>query len=158
VHCRINEPRHPTLSKNPKFYSHKFKQAALNYELAISIIDGHLIWVNGPFPAATHDVTVFRRDLKAKIPHGGKLIGDKGYLGEQNLISTPNSTDPRDVRKFKSRARSRHETFNAKVKTFECISGQFHHGIAKHKIAFEAVCVICQYETELTSPLFHLLV
>ena len=24
VHCRIHEPKHPTLSKNPQFYSHKF--------------------------------------------------------------------------------------------------------------------------------------
>jgi hypothetical protein len=29
----VDEPIHPVLGKNPKFYSHKFKQAALLYEL-----------------------------------------------------------------------------------------------------------------------------
>jgi DDE superfamily endonuclease len=109
IHCRINEPRHPELSKNPKFYSHKFHQAALNYELAVSVTESRLLWMNGPFPASVHDVTVFRRDLKARVPRGGKLIGDKGYIGERNIISTPRSRDPQHLRKFKSRARARHE-------------------------------------------------
>jgi hypothetical protein len=35
VHCRINEPKHPTLSRDKRYYSHKFNQAAVNYELGI---------------------------------------------------------------------------------------------------------------------------
>ena len=38
VHCRIHKPKHPTLSKNPQFYSHKFNQAGVNYELGLSVI------------------------------------------------------------------------------------------------------------------------
>jgi DDE superfamily endonuclease len=160
IHCRINEPRHPVYSKNPKFYSHKFHEAALNYELAVSVTESRLLWVNGPFPAAVGDLTVFRRDLKAKVPPGGKLIGDKGYRGEdvRHIISTPRSSDPRELRKFKSRARSRHERFNGMVKSFDCIAERFRHGIHCHKIVFEAVCVICQYQVELVSPLFDVLI
>jgi DDE superfamily endonuclease len=158
IHCRINEPRHPELSKNPKFYSHKFHQAALDYELAVSVTESRLLWMNGPFPASVHDVTVFRRDLKARVPRGGKLIGDKGYIGERNIISTPRSRNPQHLRNFKSRARARHERFNGMVKTFDCISGQFRHGIRCHKIVFEAVCVVCQYQIELVSPLFDVLI
>jgi hypothetical protein len=90
----------------------------------------------------------------AKIPAGKKVIGDKGYRGEKAIISTPNSHDPEDVRHFKSRVRARHESFNAKIKNFACLDVRFRHGIVKHRICFEAVCVIVQYQLENGSPLF----
>ena len=31
------------------------------------------------------------------------------------------------------------------IKSFKCLSDVFHHGMEKHKVAFEAVCVIVQY-------------
>jgi uncharacterized membrane protein len=58
------------------------------------------------------------------------------------------------LRKFKSRAQSHHESFYAQLKVFWCLDVRFCHGIEKHKIAFEAVCVICQYQLENGSPLF----
>jgi hypothetical protein len=110
--------------------------------------------MNGPFPAGTTDIQVFRQALKNNIPVGSKVIADKGYRGEKETISTPSSHDNEQVRKLKSRARSRHETFNARIKIFQCLDQQFRHGIEKHKIVFEAVCVICQYQLENGSPLF----
>ena len=157
VHCRLNEPKHPTKSKNPGFYSHKFHQAALDYELAVSIFENKLVWMNGPFPSGKHDINVFRErgGLKEKIPPGKKVIGDNGYRGEPGIISTPNNRhDTLEVRKFKSRARARHESFNARIKIFQCLNARFRHGIEKHQICFEAVCVICQYQLENGSPLF----
>jgi hypothetical protein len=102
----VDEPKHPTLSKNPRFYSHKFKQAGVDYELGISVHHNSLVWMNGPFPAGDHDINVFRskQGLKAKIPTGKKVIGDKGYIGEKAIISTPNSHDPAELQKFKSHA------------------------------------------------------
>ena len=157
MHCRVAEPKHPTQSKNPKYYSHKFKQAGLGYELGVSVFLNRLVWMNGPFPAADHDIKVFReKGLKDMIPIGKKIIGDNGYRGENDIISTPNNAhDPVELRKFKSRARARHESFNARIKNFRCLAMQFRHGVAKHKIVFEAVCVICQYQLENGSPLFH---
>jgi len=52
----VNEPIHPVLGKNPKFYSHKFQQAALLYELACSIYENKLVWMRGPFKASRHDI------------------------------------------------------------------------------------------------------
>jgi hypothetical protein len=158
VHCRIHEPKHATKSKDRSYYSHKFKQAGLNYELGISVYDNALVWLNGPFKASQHDLTIFRtaNGLKEMIPEGRRVIADNGYASsqERNTISTPNSHDPRDVRKFKSRARARHESFNAKIKNFRSLAEQFRHGVTNHKIVFEAVCVICQYQLENGSPLF----
>lgn len=154
MHCRVNEPIHPVLGKNPKFYSHKFKQAGLLYELACSIYENKLVWMRGPFNASRHDITQFRSELLAKIPVGKKGVGDNGYRGEPNALSTPNSQDPPELRKFKSRARARQESFNARIKVFQCLDQRFRHGIKKHKICFEAVCVIVQYQLENGSPLF----
>lgn len=154
VHCKVNEPIHPVYSKNPKYYSHKSNGPALDYELGISVFDNKLVWMKGPKPAATHDITVYREALKNKIPAGKRAIGDNGYRGEPNTISAPNSHDSKELRRFKSRARARHESFNARIKNFKCLSERFRHGIDKHRICFEAVCVIVQYQLENGSPLF----
>jgi hypothetical protein len=156
VHCRVNEPIHPTLSKNPKYYSHKHKQAALTYELAISVYENKLVHLKGPKPAATHDITVYRKKLKGKIPAGKRAICDNGYHGEPNTISTPSSRDPQELRRFKSWARARHESFNGRIKNFKCLAERFRHGKHKHQICFEAVCVIVQYQFENGSPLFDI--
>ena len=39
MHCRVHEPKHPTLSNNPQYYSHKFKQAGLNYESVDTLVN-----------------------------------------------------------------------------------------------------------------------
>jgi hypothetical protein len=155
VHCKVFEPKHPTLSKNKEYYSHKFNSSAVDYELGISVFDHRLVWMNGPFKAGKPDINVFRdKGLKERIPAGKRIIGDNGYRNEYAIISTPNSHDPADLRKFKSRARARHESFNARIKNFKCLSESFRHGVGKHKVVFEAVCVICQYQLEHGSPLF----
>ena len=158
VHCRVHEPKHPTKSKDSTYYSHKFKQSALNYELGISVYDNALVWLNGPTKASQHDITLFRTPdgLKETIPQGKRVVADRGYASKQEaaILSTPNSQDPVNVRKFKSRARARHESFNAKIKNFRVLSECFRHSLDNHKTAFEAICVICQYQLENGSPLF----
>lgn len=158
THCNVNEPKHPTMSKNPKYYSHKNKKPALTYELALSLWEARLVWINGPEKASVHDITVFcsRDGLKEKTPQGKRGIGDLGYRGEKGIISTPNSHDPEDLRKFKSRARSRQETFNARIKFHACLDVRFRHSLEKHEIVFEACCVIVQYQMENGSPVFDI--
>jgi len=155
VHCHLDEPKHPMMSKNPAFYSHKFNKASLTYELGISIFEMRLVWVNGPFPASRSDIKIFRENgLKNMIPPGKRIVGDNGYIGEPGIISTPNSHDPEQLRIFKRRVWSRHESFNSRLKAFKCLDVRFRHGVKKHKIVFEAICIICQYQLENGSPLF----
>jgi hypothetical protein len=105
VHCRTNETIDPTFAKNTKLYSHKFNQAGLGYELAISLFDNALVWINGPFLGSKHDVTIFRENggLKGKTPFGKRGIADKGYRGEKGVLDTPSSHDSAVLRKFKVR-------------------------------------------------------
>ena len=88
------------------------------------------------------------------IPAGKRVIADNGYRGEKAIISTPNSHDPPELQKFKSHARSRHESFNSRLKEFGSLEQCFCHCFAKHKLVFEAIVVICQYQLENGSPLF----
>ena len=165
VHCQIEEPKHPTLSKNPAFWSHKYNAAGLGYEIGIAIFEKKVVWLKGPFRAGKPDISVFKNGeddededevgLYDKIPPGHKGIADKGYPGCWDKLSKSNSHDSDAVRKLKGRARAHHETFNGGLKNFNCLSQKFRHkDIDKHRLCFHAVSVICIYQLENGSPLF----
>jgi DDE superfamily endonuclease len=159
THCWINEPKHPDWSQDRQYYSHKFAKAGINYELAIAIATQRLVWMAGPYKAGTNDVTIFKSGLKLKLAEcGKKAIGDRGYTGHHEQVSTYNAHDSRNVKKFKSRALKRHETFNFMTKRFKCLDGRFRHGVDRFATCFEAVCVICQYQIEHDMPLYDVLI
>jgi hypothetical protein len=148
VHYRRNEPTHGRYSKNTKYYSHKNKTAAVNYEIAIHIYKPQVVHFYGPVTASTPDITVFRKELLDKIPDGYFAIADKGYLGECEKVMTPNSHDTPETRKFKGRARARQEAFNKMTKRFKCLDERCIHKEPQHKLLIEAVVVVCQYQIE----------
>lgn len=160
THCWIAEPGHPEFSQDSSYYSHKFNKAGINYELGIALASQKLIWMNGPFKAGMNDVSIFRNEgLKDRLSVlQKKAIGDAGYNGHQEQCVTPNPNDSVRVKKFKSRALKRHETFNGMTKAFDALSGRFRHSRDKFPIVFEAICVICQYKIELEEPLFDILI
>ena len=45
VHFRFHERKHATKSKDPDYYSHKFKGAGLSYEFALHLLKPQLVWV-----------------------------------------------------------------------------------------------------------------
>lgn len=154
THCPTFEPKHPIYNQDKAYFSYKFNQAAFNYEIAISVFENKVLWVDGPHAGSKHDITIFREKLMAKVPAGKRGIADNGYKGEPTVLCTPNTHDPKELRQFKSRARARQESFNKRTKNFKCLSTDFRHGIIKHKVLFEAICVILQYELENGKPLF----
>jgi hypothetical protein len=151
---------HPDWSQDSKYFSHKFGKAGINYELGVAIASSRLVWMNGPFKAGTNDVTIFKdHGLKKKLSSlEKKAIGDKGYTGHADVVSYFNKFDARPVKKFKSRALRRHETFNGMIKRYRVLCGQFRHGVKSVATSFEAVCVLCQYQIEFDEPLFDVLV
>ena len=64
--------------------------------------------MNSPFPESVHDLTMFRAEggLKEKMGETGNIraVGDKGYRGENALISVHSLLDTPEVREFKKRA------------------------------------------------------
>jgi hypothetical protein len=81
VHCRIQEPMHETWSKNPKYYSHKNNTSGFNYEIAISVVEGHCCWINGPFPAGRNDMSIYNEPegLKEKNEDVPGQAGDRRF-------------------------------------------------------------------------------
>lgn len=163
VHCRIREPR---TDPGSKWYSHKTNSAGLAYELAIAIRSDRLVHVRGPFPASTHDITIFRGGKKGeepkaqdaltfKIPIGKRAIGDSGYRGEPDKIAITREGDSTLVKQFKARMKARHETFNGRLKSFNILDLPFRHKFQFHGEVFVAVCVVVQYDLENGHGLFE---
>ena len=148
-------------SHDPHYYSHKHNKVGLDYELGISLVENHLLWMRGPFPAGSNDITIFRvRGLRDQlIERQQKAIGDKGYDGGPNCVSTYNAHDNEGVKLFKSRALGRHESFNGLLKQNKFFDTRFRHNKERFACAFEACCVLTHYriiETEI--PLFYIVI
>ena len=165
VHFTINEVR---TKPGPEWFDPKSHSAGLAYEVAVAIRSSRIVWTNGPHPASKHDMTIFRGGTKKektetweqnslyfKIPAGKKAIGDSGYAGEPEKIAISLPGHSVATKKFFARIKSRHETVNSRFKFFNILDHRFRHGREKHKMCFEAVCVIVQYDMENGHPLFE---
>jgi hypothetical protein len=155
THCRISEPEAVPSSQ---WFSHKLNKPGVSYEIAVDLTDSKIAWINGPFPAAKHDIAIYRQEntgLKWKIPDGKKVIADRGYKGAANKeLSTPNVFDDKETSIFKRRARARQETVNKKMKDFNILDNRFRHLVKKHKSVFEAFAVIVQMDMDNGLKLF----
>ena len=160
THGPIHEPSvGETRAKNPVYYSHKTNGPAFAYEFALDIFQDRLVWMNGPFPASTPDREIFKNGLMEKIPEGMRVIADRGYSGQplQHIISLPNPYDNAQLKNFKARASARQEDFNSLLKKFKICELTFRHDrdrIQKHKTAWTAVAIICQYHFEIDKSLW----
>ena len=169
VHCRTYEAR-----KNPtaKVYSHKTHGPGVAYELGIAVYENRLVWINGPFHASTHDITIFRGEaermfpnpndpseresLKSKLSDGQRAVADGGYKGEapgKTVVAREGHS--KEVTNHLNRIRARHESFNGRLKGFRILAETFRHGKEKHQTVFEAGCVLIQYDLENGHPLME---
>jgi hypothetical protein len=147
THCAIQEPS----PWSPIWSSHKLGgKPGLNYEIVLQIDKPRLLWIYGPSaPGAENDIKVFKTVLLQKLQqltadHGVTFrgIGDKGYRGAPEFLSTRNDLDPPEISEFKNRVLARHESFNQKLKMFDVLSGVFRHDIELHPVCFESVGVL----------------
>jgi hypothetical protein len=71
------------------FYSGKHRRHGMNLQV-IASPHGDIVWVSGPLPGAVHDLTAARIwGIIAELAASGLVpLGDKGYLGEED-IRTP---------------------------------------------------------------------
>lgn len=146
--CPILEPRPFSRS----WFSHKFKGAAIKYEIALDL-EGNIVWVSPPYRGSINDKVIFRQGLQDMIPHKYLAIVDKGYNMTDKLAPI-NAFDDREVILFKKRILARHETVNKRIKDFAITSTKFRHDIPFHDVCFDAVATICQYNIENGDPLF----
>jgi hypothetical protein len=161
VHCQIQEPR-----KVPekKWYSHKFNGPAVTYQIVLSLRENKVLFISGPYPAGQSDIIVFRKDdgILHQIPPGKRIVADRGYNGEAEVLSVPSHLhDSLTVTNFKKRARARQETFNARLKEFKILDVPFRHlnklpheqeySLVEHKRVFESISVMVEYDLKYRS-------
>ncbi len=89
--------------------------------------DGDIVWVSGPLPGAVHDLTAARiwgvvRELAAS---GLVVLGDKGYLGEDD-IRTPyrgrnKPASQKEANRAHARLRAPGEHANAQTKSWRIL-------------------------------------
>jgi hypothetical protein len=91
-----------------------------------------------------------------KIEGGQRFVGDSGYRGEPKKVSITRPGDSVEMKRFKARVKSRHETFNGRIKSFLVLAMPFRHDISQHQQCFESVCIAVQYDIENGHPLFQI--
>ena len=63
------------------------------------------------------------------------------------ILAIPNHFD-KNLKNSKSYMRAQYETFNSPIWIFECLQNTFYHGFNKYKMAFDAICIIIQYQMD----------
>lgn len=131
------------------YYSHKFKGGGLTYEIAICMRSDDIVSFNGPFPAAKHDLTMFRSSLKTKLLPWEKVRGDKGYRGDPKVVIN----QWEDIQG--QGVQWHHEHINKRMKQFNCLRQMFRHDLNKHQLCFKAVMTITQIHIEHGEYLYY---
>ena len=138
-----------------EWYSHKFDGPGLRYEIGVAIKTGDIVWFNGPFPCGSHnDLKIFRRNMKLMLGPGEMVIADRGYIGDEKVVTPDNFKNARH-KKAMGIARARHETINGRLKNWGILKQIFRHHRNKHHIVFKCILVLTQIDIETGNPPFQ---
>ena len=133
---RIQEP----IPFDPRWFSHKFKSAALRYEVGICIQTGEIVWINGPFACGSWpDLRIARTDLIYMTDPEEKILADGGYADGDEFFEVPHKGEVSEDQRMKARARARHETVNRRFKVWNIVKKVFRHSSDKHGMVFLAI-------------------
>ena len=130
--------------------------------IALKLQESNYVFIAGPFIGGVLDAQMMvDSGLQKLLVEKKKVVMvDQGFYSDnaahRETHAYPDEIDEPQLHKFKSRERLRHETFNGRLKYFAIMEQTFKHGFKKHKIAFEAVVVIVQYQMENGYPLFSI--
>jgi hypothetical protein len=148
--------RIPELGK--KFYSWKYRKSGLRYEVALCILTGDIVWINGPYEAGIwNDISIFRDSLVSNLEPNERVEADDGYLGEHpQHVKCPAGIGNLKITEYmQQRVRNRQETINERFKNFEILKQVFRHDIILHGDVFRAIAVILQLTINAGEILFE---
>jgi len=141
---RIFEQRKPCFWTG--WWSEKFNHPGVRYEICVSIINGDIVWINGPFPAgAFSDLKIFRQKLMMWLGATEKVDADEGYEGESLFIRIPSDMAEGSPEAIQAgRARARQETMNRHLKQFNILHQTYRHNLDDHGSVLRACAVTAQ--------------
>ena len=139
---RISEPK----PFHPGFYSHKFEDAGLRYELDVSVYNGSIVWLHGPFPAGKYsDQAIFNLKMRNALLKNEVVLTDRGYGGSKVVHD---SIDADSSNQRTGRLRAYHENVNGCLKLFGSLNQKWRHPLEKHPTCFFAVVTVVQLKIE----------
>ena len=156
----INEPYPYQREWSKSWFSPKFHGPGLRYEIAISILSGDIVWVNGPFPCGDfNDLQIFMDfGLKDNLEKDERVEADDGYGGADPEFTRTRSSifHSKLTAGVRNEVRARHETANKRIKQFAALSGVFRHDLCKHSTVFLAIVLATQIAIEEGESLFEI--
>jgi hypothetical protein len=151
-------------------FSHKFNDAGLTYEVAISIFNGMICWINGPFKSSYGDKMIFIEGLGRALLHWEYVHSDKGYRHNDSNCEDEeinelchkllykglheSKQDCEEIRQMRARQEIIHslfKDFNVLCTKFRC-NGSLEERMEKHGICFFAVAVVVQFLLQEGNP------
>ena len=158
VDFRIEEPYPYERQWSRRWYTNKFSGPGLRYEIAICILTGELVWINGPFsPGVYNDYKIFMEcGLKSMLEKNERIEADDGYLGADPAYAKAKSAPWHSESSLviRNNVRARHETINNRMKFFGILRHVFKNGVEKHQDIVLAVAVLVQLSIQMGEPLF----
>mmetsp|Transcript_20385 Transcript_20385/g.20654 ORF Transcript_20385/g.20654 Transcript_20385/m.20654 type:complete len:176 (-) Transcript_20385:90-617(-) len=141
------------------WFSYKFRNTGLRYEIGLCIKTGYIVWVHGPFPCGDYnDITIFRSALLHELDENERVECDDGYGGEApsfcKIPKKQKNYDDDDKLIMRGLVRSRQETVNKRLKQFNCLKVPFRHDVIYHAKFFRAAAVLTQLSIKHVEPLF----
>ncbi|KAJ3316948.1 hypothetical protein HDU76_001453 [Blyttiomyces sp. JEL0837] len=146
---------------NKKLYSHKFKHAASRFQVATGLGFSGIVFASGGVPAGEMtDLEMVRETLLPKLGKNEKIAADRGYRGEDRVMTYIDGRGQRDdviarhnenIKNMKAR----HETVNKRLKDFAILTQMFRGNMDRHHILFAAVAEITNIKLQ-RQPLFSL--
>lgn len=128
----------------PAYFSHKFKDAGVRYDVALNIATGDIVYWGGGYPAGQYpDLVIARMGIIPLLRPGEKIIADKGYA-DTNYFIFP--TDLRGDNSLIKKVTARHENINARLRCWGFLRNRFRHGVMMHNKYFSAVMEIEQFK------------
>lgn len=120
----------------------------MRYEVVISIYNGSIVSLNGPFPCGSFpDIRIARSELIHKLVHGERVEADNGYGGESRYITIArNDGGSASRHEMKSAIRARHENVNSRFKKWSKLDDKFRFDLSKHGNVFTAIAVLTELE------------
>jgi hypothetical protein len=138
------------------FWSYKFKQSGLRYEVGLSIQTGNIYWYGGPYaPGKWKDLAIFRDSLVSMLEPGERCKMDRGYQGiAPAYVKCPGvvEADP-NTTQIQQQVQSRQETVNKRFKNWATLSTVYHHNLLEHQTVFGATVILTQLSFA-ASPFF----
>ncbi|PRP73248.1 transposase [Planoprotostelium fungivorum] len=154
--CPIQSPMSEGWESQKMWYSRKHGIHCLKYKVAVRIIDGQIVWVNGSVPGSMHDSLLCTLGgIEDGLLENEGVLGDSAYRSAARpwaiaSFKTPRggelTPEQRNFNKYVGRHRVIVERVFSRMKEFAILTHPFRaENYQLHELAFQAIVKLHNY-------------